>query len=321
MCQKTRVPSRGSLGDRYPSAALLRYPDEFSRRSEHRNLVITRPALLAIDVGNSRIKYGWFVEEPLLNGRAWPECRHFMAGALTCPAPWDRIRSWTDPLQCDVAIAGSNPAVVEQIAMHWQATTGRTPWVVRHRHCLPIRVDVDSPERVGLDRLLNAVAANELRPQAQGAIVIDSGTATTVDVVSSEGSFAGGAILPGFALSSRALHDYTALLPELSLTELGPELPPALGTETRAALRSGIYWGQVGAIRQLVQELCREMGWNLPFSGAVATAGLPNCWLVLTGGGGPWLERQFAGAPQIASLAMHGLVLTAWSQGIGSPSQ
>ncbi len=285
---------------------------------EHRNSVISRPALLAIDVGNSRIKYGWFVEEPLSNGRAWPECRHFTAGALSCPAPWDRIRSWTDPLQCDVAIAGSNPAVVEQIATHWQATTGRSPWVVRDRHCLPIRVDVASPERVGLDRLLNAVAANELRPEAQGAIVIDSGTATTVDVITSAGSFAGGAILPGFALASRALHDYTALLPELSLTELGPELPPALGIETRAALRSGVYWGQVGAIRQIVQQLCVELEWKSPLNDAEMTSAHQACWLVLTGGGGAWLERQFPGVPQVASLAMHGLVLTAWSQGLGN---
>ncbi|OYW18943.1 MAG: hypothetical protein B7Z55_09735 [Planctomycetales bacterium 12-60-4] len=284
----------------------------------HRNCVITRPSLLAIDVGNSRIKYGWFAEEPLENGRAWPACRQFTAGTLACPAPWDRIRSWTDPLKCDVAIAGSNPAVVEQIATHWRATTGRVPWVAKDRHTLPIRVEVEAPERVGLDRLLNAVAANVLRPENHGAIVVDSGTATTLDVVTNSGSFVGGAILPGFALSSKALHHYTALLPELSLAELGPVLPHALGTETRAALRSGIYWGQVGAIRQLVQQLCDELNWRPPFNDSGAVRADSNCWLVLTGGGGPWLAQQFPGVLQIPSFAMHGLVLTAWSHGIGN---
>lgn len=272
-----------------------------------RNLVISCPSLLAIDVGNSRIKYGWFVNEPFADGRPWPGCRHFVTGGLVCPAPWDHLRSWVDPLHCDVAIAGSNPAVVEQIATHWQATTGRSPWVVRDRQALPIRVDVASPERVGLDRLLNAVAANELRPQQSGAIVIDSGTATTVDVVTPDGGFAGGAILPGFALSSKALHSYTALLPELAISELGPRQPVALGQETRAALRSGIYWGQVGAVRELTSQLRRELGWSDD-----------QTWSVLTGGGAGWLEPHFPGIPHIPSLAMHGLVLTAWSKGLGT---
>ncbi len=264
---------------------------------------ISRSPLLAIDVGNSRIKYGWFRNEPLADGRAWPACQHFTVGTLACPAPWNRIREWTDPLQCETAIAGSNPAVVEQLAMHWETTTGRIPWVVRDRQALPIRVDVEFPEKVGLDRLLNAVAANVLRPADQPAIVVDSGTATTVDLVTVDGGFAGGAILPGFALSSRALHDYTALLPELALNEMGPEPPQPLGTHTRAALRSGIYWGQVGAIRELIRQL--------QMSGL---QGMSRHWMVLTGGGGPWLEPQFPGVLQVPSLAMHGLVLTAWAR-------
>lgn len=269
-------------------------------------------------MGNSRVKYGWFVGEPRDNGRAWPVCRQFTATTLTCPAPWNLIREWTDPLTCEVVLAGSNPAVVEQVATHWQATTGRSPWVVREREALPIRITTDAPERVGLDRLLNAVAANELRPPAQGAIVVDSGTATTVDVVAPDGAFAGGAILPGFALSAKALHDYTALLPELSLAELGPEPPAALGIDTRRALRSGIYWGQVGAVKELIGELCREHRWTspVPCSSSLHTASTTACWLVLTGGGASWLSRQFPDVLHVPSLAMHGLVLSAWARDV-----
>jgi len=268
--------------------------------------------ILAIDVGNSRIKYGWFEPTSTADGRIWPVCRQFAAGNLQGPAPWDVIRSWVDPLQCRVAIAGSNPAAVEQAATHWQATTGCLPWVVRDRHCLPVTVDVQHPERVGLDRLLNAVAVNVLRPPGQGAIVVDSGTATTIDVVTPQGSFAGGAILPGFALSSRALHHYTALLPELAMSDLGPETPTAIGRDTRLALRSGIFWGQVGAIQQLIQQMCQELNWSVadPASSPAQTL----CWLALTGGGGPWLAPQLSHMTHIPSLAMHGLVLTAWSQ-------
>lgn len=273
--------------------------------------------ILAIDVGNSRIKYGWFEPSTTELGRVWPTCQQFAAGPLQGPAPWDQIRCWTNPLDCRVAIAGSNPAAVEQIATHWQATTGRSPWVVRDRHCLPITVAVDHPERVGLDRLLNAVAVNVLRPESQGAIVVDSGTATTVDVVMPQGSFAGGAILPGLALASRALHHYTALLPELSLSELGPDRPTAIGRETRSALRSGIFWGQVGAVERLVRQICTELDWKSALDSEVDLhpgGSQVRCWLALTGGGGPWLATQFPAMTHIPSLAMHGLVLTAWSQ-------
>jgi type III pantothenate kinase len=249
-----------------------------------------------------------------MNTGPWPVCRHFAAGPLTCPAPWDQIRTWTDPLRCEVVLAGSNPAVVEQMATHWQSTTGRAPFVIRDRRALPLNVAVTQPDKVGLDRLLNAVAAGRLKAATEGALVIDSGTATTVDAILPDGSFAGGAILPGLALSSKALHHYTALLPELTLAELGPETPPPLGTETRGALRSGIYWGQVGAIRELVRQLGRELRWRLPLAEVGdLTDGVP-CRAFLTGGGALWLAAQFPEWTTIPSLAMHGLVLTAWSQ-------
>lgn len=192
---------------------------------------------------------------------------------------------------------------------------GRAPWVLRDRGRLPLNTSVEAPERVGLDRLLNAVAANELRPPDQPVIVIDSGTATTVDYITEDGVFAGGAILPGFALSAEALHRYTALLPLLSLADLGPDLPAPLGRNTREALRSGIYWGQVGAIRQLVAVLAAQL---TPPSAGPARAQPSAPWLLLTGGGAAWLATQFPDAPQVPSLAMHGLVLTAWHQGVGS---
>jgi len=269
---------------------------------EHRTIVPS--PLLAIDVGNSRIKYGWFVPENSRTGRAWPMCQSFTATTLEAPTPWDQIRGWADPLACPVAVAGSNPAVVERVATHWEATTGRRPGVVRDRSRLPLTVAVDAPDKVGLDRLLNAVAANELRPADQSALVIDSGTATTVDLLSADGVFRGGAILPGFALSSQALHHYTALLPQLSLADLGPDEPAPLGRNTREALRSGIYWGQVGAVRELIARI----------------DGAPAPWLVLTGGGAAWLSPQFPDAPVVPSLAMHGLVLTAWRNEVGCGS-
>jgi type III pantothenate kinase len=175
---------------------------------------------------------------------------------------------------------------------------------------IPVSLDVDFPEKVGLDRLLSAVAANALRPSDRAAIVIDSGTATTINYISPTGTFCGGAILPGLEMSAKALHHYTALLPLLPVHELGGDEPIAPGRNTREAIRNGLLWGQVGAIRELVAQLCRQRGHSLSLSD-------PNHapWLVLTGGGGPVLSPHFPDVLRLASLGMHGLVLTAWMHG------
>lgn len=272
--------------------------------------IITSHCVLAVDVGNSRIKYGWFEPETGTTGSAWPRCAQFTATSLAAPIPWETLQTWTDVTSARVAIAGSNPVLVQETAQQFRGRCGNPLFVLSTRADLPVTVDVDFPEKVGLDRLLNAVAANALRLVSRPAIVVDSGTATTVDWINAEGTFCGGAILPGFALSAEALHRYTALLPKLGLSDLGPEIPAALGKNTEAALRGGIFWGQVGAVRQIVEELCHRD--QRPLPGSVDDRAP---WLLLTGGGASWLSSQFPFAPHVPSLAMYGLVLAAWQAG------
>ena len=119
---------------------------------------------------------------------------------------------------------------------------------------LPLVVKLPRPDMVGVDRLLDALAANRLRTPGRPAVVVDVGSAITVDLVDADGAFLGGAILPGIAMSARALHEFTDLLPQIDMAELA-EPPPALGTATVAAMRSGLFWGAVGAVRQLVEQL------------------------------------------------------------------
>ena len=153
------------------------------------------------------------------------------------------------------------------------------PVVIDNPFVLPLTLSVDSPRTVGVDRLFNAIAANVIRPAGKAMIIVDSGTATTVDVVSSEGVFEGGAILPGFQLCSRALHQYTALLPQIANAELAVSTPVALGKNTRDALRSGLFWGQIGAVKELLRHLHQE---------------LPDGTLtIMTGGAGRLLVPQF----------------------------
>jgi type III pantothenate kinase len=100
----------------------------------------------------------------------------------------------------------------------------------------------------------SAVAVNELRQPSRAAIVVHVGSAITVNAVSSEGAFLGGAILPGIGMSARALHEFTDLLPLSEMTELR-DAPEPLGISTVTALRSGLFWGAVGAMRELTARL------------------------------------------------------------------
>jgi len=130
---------------------------------------------------------------------------------------------------------------------------------------LGIRVLVDSPDQVGADRLVNAVAAHQMF--AGPLNVIDFGTATTFDVIDADGNYTGGVIAPGINLSLEALHMAAAKLPRVAVVR-----PKAvIGKATVPAMRSGIYWGYVGLIEGLVRRIEAEFG--APMT-VIATGGL-----------------------------------------------
>jgi type III pantothenate kinase len=119
---------------------------------------------------------------------------------------------------------------------------------------LQIEVRLDRPQDAGADRLVNALGA---RSAYDGAlIIIDSGTATTFDVISGDGAFEGGIIAPGINLSMQALHAAAAKLPRVAIAK------PAkvMGTDTVSAMQSGVFWGYVDLIDGLVARLKSEYG-------------------------------------------------------------
>jgi type III pantothenate kinase len=118
-------------------------------------------------------------------------------------------------------------------------------------HELPLKIEVDVPEKVGIDRLLTAVAVNSRRSANSAAITITAGTAVTVNAISASGAFLGGAILPGWPLLAKSLHEYTDALPFVN--DLGAD-QPAIGKNTEAAIRSGLYFGLRGAVEAIVEE-------------------------------------------------------------------
>lgn len=130
---------------------------------------------------------------------------------------------------------------------------------------LGFRILVDSPEEVGADRLVNTVAVKDRYPGP--SIVVDFGTATTFDVVDSEGNYRGGVIAPGINLSLRALQNAAAKLPSVPISRTDK----VIGTSTVACMQSGIFWGYVGLIEGLVTRIKHEFG--APMT-VVATGGL-----------------------------------------------
>src|SRR5439155_21245354 len=120
------------------------------------------------------------------------------------------------------------------------------------RQMLPITNDVVKPEHVGIDRLLNAVAARNRLMAAKSIVIIDAGSAVTVDWVDKDGVFRGGAIFPGLQMMAKALHDYTAALPMVEDNRSTPRhiLP---GNSTESAIRGGVFWAVAGGIRALTR--------------------------------------------------------------------
>jgi type III pantothenate kinase len=116
-----------------------------------------------------------------------------------------------------------------------------------------LRIKYRNPHEVGADRIANAIAATQRHP-GRDVIVVDCGTATTFDAVSAAGDYLGGAILPGIGISAEMLASRTARLPAVEITQP----TDVLGRSTVESIQSGLFFGHIGAIRQLTAGLTRQ---------------------------------------------------------------
>jgi len=141
------------------------------------------------------------------------------------------------------------------------------PLVVGENAELGIEVRIDKPSEAGADRLVNALGAHVAYPG--DLIVIDSGTATTFDVIAADGAFEGGVIAPGINLSMEALHNAAAKLPRVAIQR--PKGNTVIGKDTVAAMQSGVFWGYIALIEGLVARIKGE--WGKPMT-VVGTGGV-----------------------------------------------
>lgn len=139
------------------------------------------------------------------------------------------------------------------------------PLVIGDNAKLATPARIDKPSEAGADRLVNAVGAHLMYPG--DLIVIDSGTATTFDVVAADGAFEGGIIAPGVNLSLQALHEAAAMLPRIAIQK------PAhvIGKDTVSNMQSGVFWGYIALIEGLVARIKAE--WGKPMT-VIGTGGV-----------------------------------------------
>jgi type III pantothenate kinase len=204
------------------------------------------PAVV-VDVGNSAIKWGrcaeGLVAEAVSLPPADPAAWNKQAGQWGLAGPGD---SWV--------VTSVNPGYCDRL-VDWLKQRGSSVRVLAEARELPLQVSLEKPDHVGIDRLLDAVAANGLRPPGRPAVVVDAGSAVTVDWIDADGTFTGGAIMPGFRLMSRALHEHTALLPLILTPKSAPPVP---GTSTPSAMELGIFWSVIGGVAAILDAYRRR---------------------------------------------------------------
>ncbi len=250
--------------------------------------------LLAVDAGNSNIVFGVFSPDgKKILARVRLATQRDRTGDEYAALLEDRLRRASiTPSSIGAVVIGSVvPPLDPMLASIGRDIFGIEPLFVEPGAREWIPMTVDNPGEVGADRILNALAARERH--GAPAIVVDFGTATTFDVLSAEGAYAGGVIAPGLAISAEALFSRAAKLPRVEVRR------PArvIGRETVECMQSGLFHGYVSLVRGILDAIVSELGGARPR--VVATGGLAPVV-----GSEPGLFDVID-----ADLTLHGLVL------------
>jgi type III pantothenate kinase len=207
--------------------------------------------MLTLDVGNSQIFAGVFDGEEIklrfrmssAHASSSDEYGLFLRVALK--------ENGIDPKAItEIAICSVVPDKVHSLKNCCRKYFDMEPFILQAGVKTGLKIKYRNPLEVGSDRIADAIAAMHLYPK-KNRIVIDFGTATTLEVVSSAGEFLGGAILPGVRISMEALEQRTSRLPSVEIVR--PEV--AVGRSTTESIQSGLYYGHLGAVRELIQQI------------------------------------------------------------------
>ncbi len=210
--------------------------------------------LLAIDAGNTHVVVG------LHDGNEWKATWRFATNTLGTEDDLQakllpllqRIPGADVPVQ-KVLFASVVPALNHTLRLFSQKWLQKEPLFLSSENFPNMRIHYDPPSAVGADRLANALAGREL--YGAPALIVDFGTATTLDAVDEEGAYVGGSIFPGLEVSLESLFQRAAKLPKV---EIVPP-PSAIGKNTVESIQSGLVFGYAGAVDALVRRMRAEL--------------------------------------------------------------
>lgn len=207
--------------------------------------------LLAIDIGNSTIKFGIFSGSELVHKFSIPTVLDYDPDELM----FERFRYVKERfIRIDTVVASSVvPSIEPVLTGACKEFLNVTPVFVTNVVDLGLTIKYDPPESLGTDRLVSGFSAAETH--GKPVVVCSFGTATTIDAISSNGEFLGGVIFPGVGTMSHSLQLKTSKLPLVQISK--PDR--VVGTSTESSIRSGIFHGHIGAAKYLIKAIAAEM--------------------------------------------------------------
>lgn len=210
--------------------------------------------ILSLDVGNTQIYGGVFDQEKMLisfrrnskQGSSSDEVGVFLRMVIR--------ENGVDPKSItQIVLCSVVPEVIFSLKGACQKYFGLTPFILQAGVKTGLRIRYRNPLEVGADRIANSIAATHLYPQ-KNLILVDLGTATTFCAVSKQNDYLGGSIIAGLKLNMESLEAKTAKLPSVEITAR----TEVLGLSTVDSLQSGLYYGQLGAMREIITRMTAE---------------------------------------------------------------
>ena len=202
--------------------------------------------LLAIDIGNTLAKFGVFEGEKLFQRISIPTVR-----AATAEEIYEQIKL---PEISVVVVSSVVPALADSYREFSEKYFNLQPIFVDNSFDFNLKIKCRQPENLGVDRLVDAFAAAE--KYGAPCVVGDFGTAATIDAVSANREFLGGVIAPGMDTLAEALFLKTSKLPRVRIEK--PE--KVIGDSTVAAIQSGIFFGYLGFVKEILRRMIDELG-------------------------------------------------------------
>ncbi|MGH9948688.1 MAG: type III pantothenate kinase [Pyrinomonadaceae bacterium] len=252
--------------------------------------------LLAIDIGNSLIKFGVFEDGKLIDKFSIATKRDYHSDELH----FDRLEFTEGKfLKIDsVVVSTVVPELIDVVRVASQTQFNVTPVFVDQSADFGLKIEYDPPNSVGIDRLINAFAA--VHKYGKPVIVCSFGTATTIDAVNANAEFIGGIIAPGMKTMSDALHEKAAQLPAVQI-----EKPLRLiGNSTESAIRSGVFNGHIAMVEGLVSRFLSDK--------AVTGSAKKRAKVIATGGFAKLIAKEVKSIDESdENLTLEGLELIA----------